>query len=117
MRIATWGVIVGLALIGCGDEGSATLIGATCEKSSECDALGVCITDGKDGLCSLPCNNAGVPGECPQGSYCDRGTYTTDDSAQEQTLCLPACTSKSDCRDGYECNGLSSGPGKVCQPK
>jgi hypothetical protein len=100
-----------------GDDTNLTLIGATCKKSSECDVTGVCITDGKDGLCSLSCTSPGAAGACPVGAYCDRGQFTTDQESGEQTLCLPACTKQSDCRDGYECNGVSSGPGKVCQPK
>jgi hypothetical protein len=113
------GVLIGLCLVACHDGGGAgTLIGATCNDSAQCDVAGVCVIDGKDGLCALPCQSPGAVGECPFGTYCDRGSYTTDtQDKSELTLCLPACTDKVDCRDGYDCKGVSSGPGKVCQPK
>jgi hypothetical protein len=116
---AVLAALMTLCLFGCGDDtGNGTLIGATCENSDECDLSGACVTDGKGGICTLPCQAPGAAGACPFGAYCDRGAYTTDTQAKsEQTLCLPACTQKADCRDGYECNGVSSGPGKVCQPK
>ncbi|MEY4576059.1 MAG: hypothetical protein RL701_762 [Pseudomonadota bacterium] len=95
-----------------------TLIGATCESADECDPSGICVTDGADGLCSQLCAIAGGPQQCPLGNYCDTRQVTTDTSDRgERTLCLPACKSDSDCRDGYKCTGVSSGPGKVCGPK
>ncbi|HEY2736726.1 MAG TPA: hypothetical protein VGI70_22150 [Polyangiales bacterium] len=98
--------------------GKNSLIGETCQTADDCDVSGVCVTDGKDGLCALPCLEPGGAGQCPLGAYCDRASLTTDSQPMaEMTLCLPACKSNSDCRDGYECNDVSSGPGKVCEPK
>jgi hypothetical protein len=106
------------ALAACGDDlDSETLIGATCKKADDCDVTGVCIKAG-DGMCSLPCDVPGAAQQCPVGTYCDSvNVETTDQDKSEMTLCLPACSSKSDCRDGYDCKGVSSGPGKVCKPK
>jgi len=83
-----------------------------------CDVQGVCIIDGPDGMCAQTCKTPGGPGECPYGSYCTRNEFTADASGGkgQMTLCLPACKEQSDCREGYNCNGVSSGPGKVCEP-
>jgi hypothetical protein len=115
---AAFAALLGLCLLGCGDDtGTGSLIGATCKTADECDLSGVCVTDGPGGMCSLSCQTPGAAGACPVGAYCDRGSYTTDTQAKsEQTLCLPACKEKTDCRDGYSCTGVSSGPGKVCKP-
>jgi hypothetical protein len=104
--------------LGCSSHsGNGTLIGATCKHASECGPAGICVTSGKDGLCSLPCMSAGDLNDCPLGTYCDRRNLKTDVAAATPiTLCLPACTDKSNCRSGYDCNGVSSGPGKVCAP-
>lgn len=103
----------------CGDDlDGETLIGATCKRASDCDVTGVCITTRSDGMCSLKCSNAGVLQECPLGTYCDdQNVATTEAEEQQMTLCFPACKSNSDCRSGYNCNGVSSGPGKICVPK
>lgn len=103
----------------CGNDlDGETLIGATCKRASDCDVTGVCITSGDDGLCSLKCQNPGIQQECPLGAYCDDRKVATNDAAEQQmTLCFPACQSNDDCRSGYECNGVSSGPGKICVPK
>jgi hypothetical protein len=114
------GLMVVLASVwsGCGDDdGNGTLIGATCADSDECGVAGVCVTDGTGGLCTLPCQTSGGIGECPLESYCDRQNVSVDgDAASEETLCFPACEDDDDCRDGYKCTGVSSGPGKICQP-
>lgn len=101
-----------------GASGAETLIGAPCESAEECDVTGVCVTDGRDGVCTQRCMAPGQPGECPLDSYCTRGEFTSADSGEKltRTLCFPACKAQSDCREGYECNGVSSGPGKVCTP-
>lgn len=110
-----------LVLAACGDDlDSETLIGATCKKTEDCDVTGVCITSGKDGMCSMPCEVPGAQQECPLGTYCDRVNVVTKkdkDTRSEMTLCLPACSAQSDCREGYECTGVSNGPGKTCKPK
>jgi hypothetical protein len=108
---------IGLAACG-SDSSGGSLIGATCKVSSDCDVAGLCLTDGKDGLCSMACNVPGGAGECMLGGYCDRGSFTSDTHpTSEMTVCLPACKKDSDCRDGYRCKGVSGGPGSVCAPK
>ena len=97
--------------------GAETLIGAPCETARDCDASGLCIKDGRDGLCSQTCAAPGRAGACPLGSFCDRAELASDvEDKTVMIVCLPACKEKSDCRAGYSCNGLSSGPGKVCRP-
>jgi hypothetical protein len=119
MNRAYGNAICFVLLVACGgDAGSASLVGATCKLSSECDVTGICLTDGKDGACSLTCEEPGAAQECPLGSYCDSGKFTTDKTpTSDMTVCLPACKEQSDCRDGYTCKGVSGGPGKVCAPK
>jgi hypothetical protein len=117
-------MMLGLALYvlassvsGCGDDiEDETLIGATCESNDDCDVTGVCVK-GPDGLCTLPCDNPGAAQECPLDSYCDSQNVETDGESGDMTLCFPACDSDRDCRNGYQCNGVSSGSGKVCSPK
>jgi hypothetical protein len=88
--------------------GAETLIGAPCTTADECDPAGVCVTDGPDGMCTQTCMAAGYPGQCPLGSYC---------TAQGgRLLCFPACKEQDECREGYTCSNLSSGPGMVCVP-
>jgi hypothetical protein len=104
---------------GCGDDDwTGTLIGLSCDDSVECDVAGACVTDGRDGLCTMPCQTSGGIGECPLGSYCDRENVSIDDGRRrEETLCFPACDDDDDCRIGYKCDGVSGGPGKVCHPR
>ena len=99
--------------------GAETLIGAPCKTANDCDPAGVCIIDGKDGICTQTCSAPGAAGVCPLKSYCTRNELQSDTSGGKgfMVLCLPACKQQSDCRDGYSCNGVSSGPGKVCLPK
>ncbi|HEX7478698.1 MAG TPA: hypothetical protein VF331_12890 [Polyangiales bacterium] len=107
-----------LAACGGGSSGNGTLIGATCARSVECGPAGICVTTGKDGQCALSCQVSGGAQECPLGTYCDRESVKTDlDPKSDMVLCFPACLTNANCRDGYECKGVSSGPGKVCQPK
>jgi hypothetical protein len=120
-RIGTWFVWLSLtsfaAIAGCGDDdhGGETLIGVPCEKSSECDVTGSCVTSGKDGLCTMPCDAPGAAGQCPLGSYCDRREVEVDgDEASAMTLCFPSCENQDDCRDGYECDEVVAGHGMVC---
>lgn len=113
-------LLLGFILLGAcgGTDGTETLIGYPCEDSDQCDVTGVCVTDGRDGVCTQTCMVPGGAGQCPLGSYCTRGEYTAagQDEPSTRTLCFPACKEQSDCREGYTCNGVSSGPGKVCLP-
>ena len=114
--------LIGLALlcVACTSTGGAeTLIGAPCETADECDPAGVCVVSGKDGICTQTCMAPGQPGQCPLGSYCTRNEFESSTSGAKgfMVLCLPACKQQSDCRDGYACNGVSAGEGKICEPK
>ncbi|HKP55775.1 MAG TPA: hypothetical protein VJV78_03615 [Polyangiales bacterium] len=122
LRNACSAVLFGFFSLGfaaCGDDlDGESLIGATCKEQEDCDVTGVCITSGKDGMCSMECDAPGAPQQCPLGAYCDTvHAETNDDLPADMTLCLPACSNKDDCRSGYECTGVSSGSGKVCKPK
>jgi hypothetical protein len=112
------GVLIACSLFACGGDDKENLIGEACTKSSDCDVSGLCITSGKAGLCSQTCEVPGGAMQCPLGAYCDRLGLTTETMPDktDMTVCLPACDSQSDCRSGYTCNGVSGGPGKVCQP-
>lgn len=116
MRRAWWLCVL---LWSCSQAGGVdSLVGFTCKTSDECDPSGECITSGQDGACTLGCIATDAVGECPRGTYCDRLTVTTDvRDESERTLCMPACKSQDDCREGYACNGVNGGPGKVCRPK
>jgi hypothetical protein len=100
----------------CGDDlDGETLIGLPCNESSECDVTGICVTSGKGGLCVMPCDFPGMAGQCPLGSYCDRQEVEVDEgAASSMTLCFPSCDSQGDCRDGYRCEEVVEGYGKVC---
>jgi hypothetical protein len=119
LRTIVSSIVLLLALAACGGaSGNGTLIGATCTDSAMCGPAGVCVTTGKDGECAIPCVAAGSLGECPTGTFCDTENVKSDVEPQgPMTLCLPACTSDSDCRNGYKCKGVSAGPGKICAPK
>jgi hypothetical protein len=109
-----------LVVLGCGNDlDGETLIGAPCAEDSDCDpGAGVCITTVEPGLCSQPCDRPGAAQSCPLGAYCDeQQVETATDTEAKMTLCFPACDRDSDCREGYACNGVSEGPGKVCSPK
>jgi hypothetical protein len=102
----------------CGDDiDSETLVGATCSTNEDCDVTGVCVV-GHGGLCSLKCQSPGVQQQCPLGSYCDeRNVETSDETLQKQVLCFPACKGNADCREGFKCEGVTKGAGKVCVPE
>jgi hypothetical protein len=108
-----------LAFAACGDDlESETLIGATCEETEDCGVEGVCITSGRDGMCSRACEDPGALMQCPLDTFCDSmNVETAEDTLSDMTLCLPACTQTTDCRTGYECTGVSGGSGRVCQPE
>ena len=109
--------VFALAVSGCGNDiEGETLIGQTCESNDDCDVTGLCVA-GEEGLCTLPCRNVGAAQECPLNTYCDRQNVEVEGEEDARTLCFPACNSDRDCRSGYQCNGLSQGPGKVCVPK
>ena len=112
-------LLILLTQVACGDDlEGETLIGASCKHASDCDVGGVCITTGTDGLCSQECRNPGQAQECPLGTYCDeQNVETTDATQQSMTLCFPACENDDDCRDGYKCNNVNVGHGKICVPE
>lgn len=117
MRTLLGFALVSMLLTACGDDlDGESLIGATCSNADDCDVSGVCVL-GKDGLCSLRCQVAGLQQQCPLGNYCDdREVETSDDPRSQMTLCFPACKSNSDCRTGYSCQSVTKGFGKVCVP-
>lgn len=95
-----------------------TQIGLSCATSDECDLGGICVVDAPSGFCSQECEEPGEAQQCPLGSYCDFGEFATDvEDKTSRTLCLAACKAQSDCRRGYECVDVSSGPGKICRPE
>ncbi|MEZ4361270.1 MAG: hypothetical protein R3B48_13885 [Kofleriaceae bacterium] len=116
-----------LALAGCGDE-----IGDSCKNAADCSPDGdrTCDTSSVGGYCTIDgCDFDTCPGE----ATCVRfyaGTFSTtcDPTAEnacgsldevctiegrcaprtnEARFCMRTCSSRSDCRDGYECRDLA----------
>ncbi|MGQ0507281.1 MAG: hypothetical protein ACT4TC_18400 [Myxococcaceae bacterium] len=94
-----------LLLNGCG----VTSAGKACSQDSDCDRLQTCNTTYPDGFCAKTCSTSGSSTECPGETIC----------TQHATLylCAPRCEQQTDCRDGYECNGVAGANVKTCRPK
>lgn len=89
-----------LPLLGCG-----TSIGDTC--SSECGSDLFCRADFPGGFCTKGCTAEGDTASCDGDSVC---------VAQFRSLvCMVRCEEQSDCREGYQCNGITGSNIKACQ--
>lgn len=89
---------------------SSTAIGDSCSPSEGCgsDDL-LCRGDFPGGLCTQGCSGEGDTESCDDDSVC---------VAQFRSLlCMPRCQEQSDCREGYQCNGVSGSNIKACQVK
>ncbi len=85
-------------LIGCGDppppvgdDAGPVIVGTSCSGSMPCSAGLTCLADFPGGYCTSLCESA----SCPSGSVCDRAIFPP--------LCTDACSTRSECRDGYQC--------------
>ncbi len=123
--------VVSLAAVGCGKE-----IGDACIVSSDCSTAGdrQCDTSQKEGYCTImgcdynTCPSEGVcvrfftgafanrpcdpttedrtTNDCSLDELCDLNGNCVPRSA-ESRYCMKRCSSNGDCRDGYECRGLT----------
>lgn len=82
------------------------VVGDACETQTDCGASMYCETSMPDGYCTLEnCVSRG----CPDEGVCIQ--FDPDTS-----YCMAACSSNSDCRDGYACvKGF--GPHAFCNDK
>lgn len=70
------------------------------------------------GVCSLGCGESDVGEECDEpGSTqeCVADAVCTNEEAGG-ARCRLICTTQDDCPDGFNCNGVSEGSLKSCQP-
>jgi hypothetical protein len=90
---------------GCG----RSSVGRACETHQDCDNGQTCYTELAGGFCSRGCDLQGSIANCPDGTICS--------PFGDRLLCAPICQAQGDCREGYECNGLSGTEVKSCRPK
>lgn len=89
-------------LLGCGSS-----IGDTCSVNGDCGDERVCRADFPGGYCTQGCTSEGDTASCPSDSIC---------TAQFRSLvCMTRCKEHSDCREGYQCNGVTGTSIKSCQ--
>lgn len=106
MRRVLW-LIASLAvlpLFACG----STSVGDKC-SSDGCGSDLMCRQDFPGGFCTLSCSQEGQATGCPDDSLC-----TTQFGA---LVCSPICQNQDDCREGYECNGVTGSNVKACRVK
>src|SRR5688572_29484685 len=94
-----------LGILGCG----ASSVGRPCTADSECDNAQTCLTTAPGGYCTKGCAVEGTAQDCPGGTVCaSHGT---------QLLCSMVCQNQENCREQYECNGITGSSIKACRPK
>lgn len=84
-----------------------TGVGNPCTVAADCERGQICATEA-GGFCTKPCSIDGNTTECPLSSICT--------SFQTSLYCSDICTSKADCRDQYDCVGVSTTTTKACKP-
>lgn len=93
-----------LSLVACND--TPRVFGAPCGAGVACGGDLQCVLSSTfpDGYCSLECSTR----ECGEGAVCDR--------TGAPALCLAACESHDDCREGYQCWRDACRPGCDVDP-
>ena len=106
-------------------------VGDACSRNSECTGGYIptyCATQYPGGYCASITCDVGSPGNldfrvgpgtgCGNEGVCQN--FTSPNTGEIEGICLRACTSNADCRDGYSCElmGEIDGPGLVgrCLP-
>ena len=100
-----------LALLACADPRAAKL-GIACTANADCAEGQTCQTGAPMGYCTQPCQTAGSTSECPSGGLCTDVTL----GGATMRICARICQNQSDCRTGYQCNGVSGSSVKSCRP-
>lgn len=90
---------------GCG----TTSTGLECTVNLDCDDGQTCYTAAPGGYCTSGCSVEGSDEDCPEQTVCASTTFGL--------VCARLCSAQSDCREAYECNGVSRSDAKVCRPK
>jgi|CXWL01.1.fsa_nt_gi hypothetical protein len=94
------------AAFGCGVSTSA---GSACQTNGECQLGQTCNNGYPSGFCAKGCLQEGSTDECPAGTICSQiGT--------NQRYCAVICTDQAQCREFYNCNGVTASNVKACQP-
>lgn len=86
-----------------------TSVGLECTTNDQCDNGQTCYTNAPGGYCTRGCFTEGTDQDCPSGSICTASGLGL--------ICANTCGSQGDCRDEYECNGVSGTDVKSCRLK
>lgn len=83
-----------------------TTVGAECIYDYQCGKDGICIAGFggyQGGYCTTMCEDS-----CPGGDLCV--------PSWGGSLCLDACAARADCREGYDCLGVTDAGDRACVP-
>jgi hypothetical protein len=97
-------------LVACGPPADG--IGIDCASAGDCEDSQMCITEVPSGYCTASCTTPGMRAECPEGAICDQVSLDSGN----QNLCVLECEAQDDCREGYQCNGVTGSDVKACKP-
>ena len=97
-----------LFLVACG---KGVGVGSPCTVNGDCNSGQYCNTSVPGGYCTRGCSFEGNQlQECPAGSVCTGFGSNT-------LVCAVICTGANECRENFECNGVSGSSVKSCKPK
>lgn len=98
-------LVVLSSLFGCGQQQSGT-IGGACTQDPDCTSPSGCAGGDyfPDGYCTIDCTDR----VCPDGSVCTL--------IKDRTFCTKSCSTKDDCRSGYQCFNSTCVPGCSTDP-
>ncbi len=97
-------VSICVGLFSCGGS-----VGQSCKADTDCDNGQTCLTSAPEGYCTKGCSLEGSVIDCPRDTVCA--------AHAGRLYCSALCTQQSDCRAGYECNGVGASQEKACRPK
>jgi hypothetical protein len=87
--------------------GGSSVLGDPCSSNAACGSDGLCIGDWPDGYCTKECSS---DQDCAGQGWC----YTLNSGQGKINICLDACITNAECRNGYTCQGDSGAT--VCYP-
>jgi hypothetical protein len=95
-------------------------IGTACKTDTDCGGKFHCDTRTPGGQCTRNCDD---DGDCGAGGFCGGAACVAawGDCATNPRLCVKWCARADDCRNGYQCSGVSAAGsatdgGTYCQP-